>query len=310
MKAESKIYIAGHAGLAGKAISDCLQKEGYRHLVTRSSADLDLRNQQATANFFQEEKPEYVFLAAAKVGGILANTKYPGDFLYDNLMIQSNIIHQSFLHQVKKLVFIASSAIYPRAAPLPFREETMLTGIPEPSTEPYAIAKIAGIRLCESYRKQYGCNFFSVIPANLYGYTEKNSLDNAHVIPALLNKFHTAKVRGDQEIVVWGTGNPYREFLHVQDLASACIFLMQSKELPDRINIGTGEDIRIRDLVSMIREIVGYSEKVVWDHTKPDGADRKLLDVSKISAMGWKPEIRLKKGLEQMYRDHFEYINV
>jgi len=305
MELNSKIYIAGHRGMVGSAILGRLQKEGFSNFVFRTSAELDLRNQQAVTDFFIAEKPEYVFLAAAKVGGIMANNTFRAEFLYDNLEIQNNVIHQSWKNGVKKLLFLGSSCIYPKLAPQPLKEEYLLTGLLESTNEPYAIAKIAGIKMCDAYRSQYGCNFISVMPTNLYGSNDNYDLNNSHVLPALLRKFHEAKVNNEQEVVVWGTGSPRREFLHADDMADACIFIMKNYSEPGLINIGIGEDISIRELAEMIQEITGYKGKIVFDLSKPDGTPRKLLDVSKLSQLGWNASIHLKNGIEAVYKEKF-----
>jgi len=310
MNKSAKIYVAGHRGMVGSAIVRKLEEEGYRNLLSRSSKELDLRNQQAVADFFAEEKPEYVFLAAAKVGGINANNVYRADFLYDNLMIESNIIHQSHLKGVKKLLFLGSSCIYPKLAPQPLKEEYLLTDSLEYTNEPYAIAKIAGIKLCENYRKQYGSNFISAMPTNLYGPNDNYDLQNSHVLPALLRKFHEAKTEGKAAVEVWGSGTPKREFLHVDDLAEACLHLMENYEGEEWFNIGTGEDISIKDLALMIKDVVGFEGDLKFDSSKPDGTPRKLMDVSKINATGWKHQIELRKGIESVYADvkEFEFV--
>lgn len=302
MERSSKIYIAGHNGMVGSAIRRKLEKEGYTNLTLRSSKQLDLRNQTAVAAFFEEEKPDYVFLAAAKVGGIVANNTYRAEFLYDNLMIQSNVIHNAYVNGAKKLMFLGSSCIYPKMAPQPLREDYLLTGPLEPTNEPYAIAKIAGIKMCDAYRDQYGCNFISVMPTNLYGPNDNYDLNTSHVLPALLRKFHEAKENGNAEVIVWGTGNPRREFLHVDDLADACYFLMQNYDEPGFINIGVGEDISISKLAELIKSIVGFEGKVVYDTTKPDGTPRKLMDVSKLNTLGWSASIPLLTGIEEVYQ--------
>jgi GDP-L-fucose synthase len=272
-------------------------------LVIRSSQELDLRNQQAVADFFNSEKPDYVFLAAAKVGGIVANNTYRADFLYENLAIQNNVIHQAYLHGVKKLLFLGSSCIYPKLAPQPLKEEYLLTGLLEPTNEPYAIAKIAGIKLCDAYRNQYGCNFISVMPTNLYGYNDNYHPENSHVLPALIRKFHEAKTSGGTNVTVWGTGSPLREFLFADDLADACYFLMQEYNEAGLINIGTGHDLSIKDLALLIKEVVGFTGDLVFDSSKPDGTPRKLLDVSKLHTLGWKHRIALQEGLALAYQD-------
>jgi len=305
MNKNSKIYIAGHRGMAGSAILRRLQKEGYTNLVCRTSQELDLRNQQAVADFFSQEKPEYVFLAAAKVGGILANNTYKADFIYENLAIQNNVIHQSYKHAVKKLLFLGSSCIYPKFAPQPIKEEYLLTGTLEPTNEPYAIAKIAGIKMCQAYREQYGCNFISVMPTNLYGEGDNYDPQNSHVIAALIRKFYEAKRDGKPQVEIWGTGTPRREFLNADDLADACYFLMLHYDSPEIINIGVGEDISIKDLALLIKEIVGYEGELFFDTSKPDGTPRKLLDVSKLHNLGWRHRIGLREGIEQVLQSEF-----
>lgn len=305
MNFESKIYVAGHRGMVGSAILRCLEKEGFSHFVTRSSAELDLRDQKAVAAFFAQEKPEYVFLAAAKVGGIVANNTYRAEFLYDNLMIQSNVIHQAYLNGVQKLMFLGSSCIYPKLAPQPLKEEYLLTGLLEPTNEPYAIAKIAGIKMCEAYRSQYGCRFISVMPTNLYGPNDNYDLKNSHVLPAMLRKFHEAKTEGKPYVELWGTGSPKREFLHADDMAAACVYLMKNYEGEGFLNIGTGEDLSIRELAEMIKEITGYPGEIRWDTSKPDGTPRKLMDVSKLHGLGWKASIGLKDGISLVYKQKF-----
>lgn len=308
MEKESKIYIAGHRGMVGSALLRCLKKKRYTNFVLRTSGELDLCNQQAVADFFAMEKPDYVFLAAAKVGGIMANNTYRGEFLYNNLMIQNNVIHHSCLNRVKKLMFLGSSCIYPKLAPQPLKEEYLLTGLLEPTNEPYAIAKIAGIKLCDAYRDQYGCNYISVMPTNLYGPNDNYDLKNSHVLPALIRKFHEAKVNHEEQVIVWGTGSPRREFLHADDLAEACVFLMLNYNEPGLINIGVGEDISIRDLAYMVKTIVGYKGEIVFDTTKPDGTPRKLMDVSKLNQLGWKAKITLDKGIGDIYQQRFEVL--
>jgi GDP-L-fucose synthase len=305
MELNSKIYIAGHRGMVGSAIVRRLQKEGFSNFVFRTSEELDLRNQQAVTDFFITEKPEYVFLAAAKVGGIMANNTFRAEFLYENLEIQNNVIHQSWKNGVKKLLFLGSSCIYPKLAPQPLKEEYLLTGLLEPTNEPYAIAKIAGIKMCDAYRSQYGCNFISVMPTNLYGPNDNYDLKNSHVMPALLRKFHDAKVKSEPKVTVWGTGSPRREFLHADDMADACVFLMKNYNEAGLVNIGVGEDISIKELAEMIKEISGYTGKIVFDSTKPDGTPRKLMDVSKLSSLGWKAGIDLKNGIEKVYQEKF-----
>lgn len=303
MEKNAKIYVAGHRGMVGSAIFRKLQVEGYSNLLIRSSQELDLRNQQAVADFFTSEKPDYVFLAAAKVGGIVANNTYRADFLYENLAIQNNVIHQAYLHGVKKLLFLGSSCIYPKLAPQPLKEDYLLTGLLEPTNEPYAIAKIAGIKLCDAYRDQYGCNFISVMPTNLYGYNDNYHPENSHVLPALIRKFHEAKTSGAASVTVWGTGSPLREFLFADDLAEACYFLMQQYHEAGLVNIGTGHDLSIKDLALLVKEVVGFSGDLVFDTSKPDGTPRKLLDVSKLHTLGWKHHIELPEGLALAYQD-------
>jgi GDP-L-fucose synthase len=304
MHSSDKIYIAGHRGMVGSAITKKLKAAGYNNLVTRSSRDLDLRNQLAVAEFFETEQPDYVFLAAAKVGGIAANNTWRADFIYDNLMIESNIIHQAYKSNVKKLLLLGSSCIYPKLAPQPLKEEYLLSGLLEPTNEPYAIAKIAGIKLCEAYRDQYGCNFISVMPTNLYGFNDNYDLNSSHVLPALIRKFHEAKERDESQVVIWGTGSPLREFLHADDLADACLYLMDHYNGKTPVNVGVGEDISIIQLAELIKNLVGYKGRIVLDATKPDGTPRKILDVSKLHALGWRHTISLKEGLRQVYEDY------
>ncbi|HRP33667.1 MAG TPA: GDP-L-fucose synthase [Agriterribacter sp.] len=303
MNKNDKIYIAGHRGMVGSAIVRKLSREGYGNIVVRSSAELDLRNQQQVNSFFEQEKPDYVFLAAAKVGGIVANNSYRAEFLYDNLMIQSNIIHAAYQQHVKKLLFLGSSCIYPKLAPQPLKEEYLLTGLLEPTNEPYAIAKIAGIKMCDAYRSQYGCHFISAMPTNLYGPNDNYDLNNSHVLPALIRKFHEAKLRGERQVVLWGSGSPRREFMHVDDLADACYFLMQQYDEPGLVNVGVGEDISIKELALMIGKIVGFEGEMQHDLSKPDGTPRKLMDVSRLHAMGWKAKIGLREGISEVYRE-------
>ena len=305
MDKNDKIYIAGHRGMVGSAIHRRLRKEGFENFIFRTSDELDLREQRAVADFFAREKPAYVFLAAAKVGGILANNTYRAEFLYDNLMIQSNVIENSYRQGVKKLLFLGSSCIYPKLAPQPLKEDYLLTGLLEDTNEPYAIAKIAGIKMCDAYRRQYGCNFISVMPTNLYGPNDNYDLKNSHVLPALLRKFHEAKINDEPEVTVWGSGTPRREFLHADDMADACVYLMKHYNEEGLINIGVGEDLTIKELAGMINEITGYNGKIIFDTSKPDGTPRKLLDVSKLSALGWKASISLKQGIAGVYREKF-----
>ncbi|MEJ5994808.1 GDP-L-fucose synthase [Pedobacter sp. Du54] len=304
MEKNSKIYVAGHRGMVGSAILRKLEKEGYTNIITRTSDQLDLRNQQAVADFFSLEQPQFVFLAAAKVGGIVANNTYRADFLYENLAIQNNVIHQSYLNKVEKLMFLGSSCIYPKMAPQPLKEEYLLTGLLEETNEPYAIAKIAGIKMCDAYRDQYGCNFISVMPTNLYGYNDNYHPQNSHVLPALIRKFDEAKRNDDSSVLIWGSGTPKREFLFADDLAEACYFLMQTYNDSHLINVGTGTDISIKDLALLIKDVVGFKGDLVFDTTKPDGTPRKLMDVSKLHAQGWKHKIELREGLELTYKDY------
>ncbi len=309
MDKNSKIYIAGHRGMVGSAIHRKLQLSGYTNIVCRTSTELDLRNQLSVEQFFETEKPDYVFLAAARVGGIVANNTYRAEFIYDNLMIQNNVIHQAYKAGVQKLLFLGSSCIYPKLAPQPMKEEYLLTGLLEPTNEPYAIAKIAGIKMCDAYRAQYGCNFISVMPTNLYGPNDNYDLNNSHVLPAMLRKFHEAKEGGADKVVLWGTGAPRREFLHADDMADACIFLMHKYNEAGLVNIGVGTDIAIAELAEMIREIVGYEGTIEWDTSKPDGTPRKLMDVSKLALLGWKATVPLKEGVEKVYQLRFKGTN-
>jgi len=302
MKSGSKIFVAGHRGMVGSAIVRKLKDAGFTNVLLRASAELDLRDSAAVRSFFQTEKPEYVFLAAAKVGGIVANNTYRGEFLYDNLMIQSNVIHESYRAGVSKLLFLGSSCIYPKLAPQPLKEEYLLTGLLEPTNEPYAVAKIAGIKLCDAYRSQYGCHFISAMPTNLYGPNDNYDLEKSHVIPALIRKFHEAKTNDDAEVVVWGTGKPLREFMHVDDLAEACLFLMERFDEPGFVNVGTGSEISIRELAALIARITGFRGKIVFDTTKPDGTPRKLMDMSLMHSLGWKHRINLEEGLVKVYQ--------
>ena len=301
MKSNHKIYIAGHQGMVGSAILRKLKSEGYTNFALADSRTLDLRNQLEVNEFFRKEKPVFVFLAAAKVGGILANNTYRAEFLYDNLMIEANVIDASYRHGVEKLMFLGSSCIYPKLAPQPLHEDALLTGLLEPTNEPYAIAKIAGIKLCDAYRAQYGCNFVSVMPTNLYGPNDNYHPQNSHVLPALLRKFHEAKTSGEPFVTLWGTGTPLREFLHVDDLADACFFLMKHYDQPGFVNIGTGEDLPILELAQLVQRIVGYTGEIRQDLSKPDGTPRKLLDVSKLHGLGWKAKIGLEEGVKAVY---------
>ncbi len=313
MHFNDKIYVAGHKGLVGSALVRLLEKKGYRYIITNSSAELDLRDQNAVRKFFEREKPQYVFLAAAKVGGIMANKTFGGDFIYDNLMIQTNIIHESFKNKVSKLLFLGSSCIYPKQAKQPMKEEYLMTGFLESTNSPYATAKIAGIEMCHAYKTQYGCNFISVMPTNLYGPGDNYDLDNAHVLPALLRRFHEAKLNDDSSVTVWGTGSPRREFLHVDDAAEACYFLMKSYNDTSIVNIGCGEDHSIKEMARAISEITGYEGEIIFDSSKPDGTMRKLLNIKKINKLGWKPEIKLRQGLADTYADftknYLYYVN-
>ena len=304
MNKGAKIFIAGHRGMVGSAIHRKLTSLGYTNIITCTSDELDLRIQERVNEFFEAERPEFIFLAAAKVGGILANNTYRADFIYENIMIQSNVIHSSYATGVKKLMFLGSSCIYPKLAPQPLKEEYLLTGLLEPTNEPYAIAKIAGIKMCDAYRSQYGCDFISVMPTNLYGPNDNYDLQNAHVLPSLVRKFHEAKINNSPEVSIWGSGSPRREFLHADDLADACVFLMNTYSDEGLVNIGTGEDISISDLALLIKDVVGYEGAIVYDASKPDGTPRKLMDVSKLSKLGWKYTISLKHGLEMVYQEY------
>lgn len=303
MNKSDKIYIAGHNGMVGSAIVRQLKNSGYTNLLVRTSKELDLTNQQAVNSFFETEKPDYVFLAAAKVGGIHANNVYRADFLYQNLMIEANVIHAAYLNKVTKLLFLGSSCIYPKMAPQPLKEEYLLTGFLEATNEPYAIAKIAGIKLCESYRRQYNCNFISAMPTNLYGPNDNYDLNNSHVLPALIRKFHTAKAENQPQVEVWGTGTPLREFLHVDDLAAACMFLMENYNEELFVNVGSGTDISIKDLALLVKKTVGFEGDLVFNTSKPDGTLRKLMDVSRINQLGWKHKISLEDGIKTVYEE-------
>jgi GDP-L-fucose synthase len=305
MNKTSKIYIAGHRGMVGSAICRNLTDKGFSNIITQTSAELDLRDSVAVARFFETEKPEFVFLAAAKVGGIVANSTYKADFIYENLMIQNNVIHQAYLNKVTKLMFLGSSCIYPKMAPQPLKEQYLLTGLLEETNEPYAIAKIAGIKMCDAYRSQYNCNFVSVMPTNLYGKNDNYDLQNSHVLPAMIRKFHDAKTNNEATVTLWGTGTPMREFLNADDMADACVFLMENYNQPGPINIGTGTDVTIKQLAEMVQKTVGFTGTIVWDTTKPDGTPRKLLDVSKLSALGWNYTTALEKGIKTVYQDKF-----
>lgn len=298
-----KIYVAGHRGMVGSAIVRVLKREGYNNIVVRTSKELDLRDQAAVKDFFKSEKPDYVVLAAAKVGGIHANNTYKADFIYDNIIMEANVINAAYENNVTKLLFLGSSCIYPKMAPQPLKEEYLLTGLLEPTNEPYAIAKIAGIKMCESYRDQHGVNFISAMPTNLYGPNDNYDLNNSHVLPALLRKFHTAKVENQPTVEIWGTGSPKREFLHVDDLAEACLFLLDNYNDKELVNIGCGEDISIKDLALLIKDIVGYEGELTFNTDKPDGTPRKLLDMTKLHGLGWKHKISLRDGISQVYQD-------
>jgi GDP-L-fucose synthase len=303
MEKKAKIYVAGHRGMVGSAIVRKLEAEGYENIVVRTSSELDLRSQESVDQFFKEHKPDYVFLAAAKVGGIVANNTYRAEFLYDNLMIESNIIHSSYKHSVTKLLFLGSSCIYPKFAEQPIKEEYLLTGLLEQTNEPYAIAKIAGVKLCDAYRSQYGCNFISAMPTNLYGPNDNYDLNNSHVLPALLRKMIVTKRNGDANVEIWGSGKPMREFLHVDDLAEACFFLMNHFNEPGHINVGTGTDVTIAQLAQLIKEATGFEGELLFNAEKPDGTPRKLLDCSKIHALGWKAKIDLRDGIQKVYKE-------
>ena len=296
--------------MVGSAIVRALQKNGYTNLVLKTSKELDLRSQQAVSDFFATERPAYVFLAAAKVGGIVANNTYRADFLYENLAIQNNVIHAAYLNQVTKLMFLGSSCIYPKLAPQPLKESYLLTGLLEPTNEPYAIAKIAGIKMCEAYRAQYGCNFISVMPTNLYGPNDNYDLQNSHVLPAMIRKFHEAKERGDQSMELWGTGSPMREFLYADDLAEACLFLMETYNESELVNIGTGVDVTIKELAETVQAIVGFTGEIKWDTNRPDGTPRKLMDVSKLHGLGWKHHIELSQGIQLAYQDFLANVTI
>lgn len=310
MELNSNIYIAGHKGMVGSAILRNLQEKGYKNFLLKTSSELDLKKTQQVDEFFETEKPDYVFLSAAKVGGIQANNRYRADFLYDNLMIQNNIIHASFVNKVKKLLFLGSSCIYPKLAPQPLKEDYLLSGYLEDTNEPYAIAKIAGIKLCESYFRQHGCNFFSVMPTNLYGKNDNYDLNNSHVLPALIRKFHHAKENNLPFVEIWGTGSPLREFLNADDLSDACVFLMRNYNGHKHVNIGTGTDISIKDLALLIQKTTGYTGELKYDLSKPDGTPRKLLDVNLLNNLGWKHKISLEEGIKLVYEDYIKNKNV
>ncbi len=306
MNKTDRIYIAGHRGMVGSAIVRKLEQEGYSNLLVRTSSELDLRNQEAVRQFFAQEKPDYVILAAAKVGGIHANNTYKADFIYDNLMMEANVIQASFEHNVTKLLFLGSSCIYPKMAPQPLKEEYLLTGLLEPTNEPYAIAKIAGIKMCEAYRDQHGCNFISAMPTNLYGPNDNYDLNNSHVLPALIRKFHTAKEENLPSVEIWGTGSPKREFLHVDDLAEACLFLLENYNEKELVNIGCGEDVSIKELALLIKDIVGFEGELTFNTDKPDGTPRKLLDMTKMHGLGWRHRIDLREGISAVYEEVVE----
>ena len=310
MELNSKIYIAGHKGMVGSALLRNLEEKGYKNFLLKTSSELDLKKTQQVEEFFETEKPDYVFLAAAKVGGIQANNSYRADFLYDNLMIQNNIIHASFVNKVKKLLFLGSSCIYPKLAPQPLKEDYLLSGYLEDTNEPYAIAKIAGIKLCESYFRQHGCNFFSVMPTNLYGKNDNYDLNNSHVLPALIRKFHYSKENNLPFVEIWGTGSPLREFLNADDLSDACVFLMRNYNGHKHVNIGTGTDISIKDLALLIQKTTGYTGELKYDLSKPDGTPRKLLDVNLLNNLGWKHKISLEEGIRLVYEDYIKNKNV
>jgi len=306
MQKDSRIYIAGHRGMVGSALVRLLEKKGYTNIITRTSKELDLRDQLQVREFFQKEKPQFVILAAAKVGGIQANNIYRADFIYDNIIMEANVIHQAYETKVEKLLFLGSSCIYPKMAPQPLREDYLLTGTLEATNEPYAIAKIAGIKMCEAYKDQYGCNFISAMPTNLYGPNDNYDLNNSHVLPALLRKFHEAKESGASTVEVWGSGSPLREFLHVDDLAEACYYLIQNYNEKEFVNIGSGVDLSIKELATLIKDIVGFKGELKFDSSKPDGTPRKLMDVSKIEKLGWKYSIGLKEGITSVYKEAFK----
>jgi GDP-L-fucose synthase len=304
MKKQDKIFVAGHHGMVGSAITRRLKRDGFNNLVLRSSKELDLRDSEAVHAFFVKEQPSFVFLAAAKVGGILANDTYRADFLYENLMIEANVIHASWMSKVEKLLFLGSSCIYPKMAPQPLKEEYLLTGLLENTNEPYAIAKIAGIKLCDAFRAQHGCNFISAMPTNLYGPNDRYDLKNSHVLPALIRKFHEAKINKEPFVTIWGTGEPKREFLHVDDVADACIFLMENYNDPGLVNVGVGEDLSIMELAKLIADITGFTGSIQMDLSKPDGTPRKLMDVSKMKSLGWQARISLEEGIRQVYKEY------
>jgi GDP-L-fucose synthase len=310
LEKQAKIYVAGHRGMVGSAIVRKLQKEGYTNLLLKTSAELDLRDQVKVADFFATEKPDYVFLAAAKVGGILANNTYRADFIYENLEVQNNVIHSSFVNKVKKLQFLGSSCIYPKLAPQPLKESYLLSGYLEETNEPYAIAKIAGIKMCEAYRAQYGCDFISVMPTNSYGPNDNYDLENSHVLPAMIRKFHEAKINGESIMKLFGSGSPMREFIYADDLAEACVYLMETYSDSELVNIGTGIDVTIKELAETVKEIVGFTGSIQWDTSRPDGTPRKLMDVSKLHSLGWKHKIELKEGIALAYQDFLTNVSI
>ncbi len=305
MEKNAKIYVAGHRGMVGSAIVRKLQKEGFQNIITRTSKELNLTNQQAVSDFFAQEKPEYVFLAAAKVGGIQANNVYRADFIYENLMIECNVIHQSYVNKVKKLLFLGSSCIYPKNAPQPIKEEYLLTSVLEETNEPYALAKIAGLKMCENYKRQYGCNFIAGMPTNLYGPNDNYDLNNSHVLPAIIRKFHEAKGNKTPSVEIWGTGKPRREFLHVDDLADACLFLMEKYDGLQAVNIGFGSDVSIGELAELVKKTSGFTGEIINNTEKPDGTMKKLMDSTFLNNMGWKAKIQLADGIKQVYNDVF-----
>jgi GDP-L-fucose synthase len=307
MELSARIYVAGHRGMVGSAIVRALEKRGYTNIITRSSTQLDLRRQQAVEDFYAAERPDYVFVAAAKVGGIVANNTYRAEFLYDNLCIQNNLIHYAWKSGVTKLLFLGSSCIYPKLAPQPLKEESLLSGFLEPTNEPYAIAKIAGIKMCEAYRDQYGCNFISAMPTNLYGPNDNYHPQNSHVLPALIRKFHEAREQGAENVTIWGDGSPLREFLYANDLADACLYLMENYNDKQFVNVGCGEDLSIADLAGIVKRVVGYEGDMVFDTSKPNGTPRKLMDVSRLFATGWRPKVGLEEGIALAYQDFLQH---
>ena len=307
MELSARIYVAGHRGMVGSSIVRALEKRGYTNIITRSSTQLDLRRQQAVEDFYAAERPDYVFVAAAKVGGIVANNTYRAEFLYDNLCIQNNLIHYAWKSGVTKLLFLGSSCIYPKLAPQPLKEESLLSGFLEPTNEPYAIAKIAGIKMCEAYRDQYGCNFISAMPTNLYGPNDNYHPQNSHVLPALIRKFHEAREQGAENVTIWGDGSPLREFLYADDLADACLYLMENYNDKQFVNVGCGEDLSIADLAGIVKRVLGYEGDMVFDTSKPNGTPRKLMDVSRLFATGWRPKVGLEEGIALAYQDFLQH---